>query len=72
MFTPPKDSCMSVWITSLVQTREVIQMILEKYKIESESERFALFVVKETGGENRFRCGPLIVANPKIIIISTV
>jgi Ras association domain-containing protein 2/4 len=42
---------MSVWITSLVQTREVIQMILEKYKIESESERFALFVVKETGGK---------------------
>ena len=50
VFTPPKDSCMSVWITSLVQTREVIQMILDKYKVETESERFALFVVKETGG----------------------
>ena len=41
-------------------------MILEKYKIESESERFALFVVKETGGENRFICSRLKVADQKI------
>ena len=50
MFTPPKDSVMSVWITSLVKTREVIQMILDKYKVESEPDRFAIFVVKDTGG----------------------
>ena len=42
---------MSVWITSLVQTREVIQMILDKYKVESEPDRFAIFVVKDTGGK---------------------
>jgi len=42
---------MSVWITSLVQTREVIQMILDKYKVESEPDRFAIFVVKDNGGE---------------------
>ena len=51
MFTPPKDSVMSVWITSLVQTREVIQMILDKYKVESEPDRFAIFVVKDNGGK---------------------
>jgi Ras association (RalGDS/AF-6) domain len=51
VFTPPKDSVMSVWITSLVQTREVIQMILDKYKVESEPERFAIFVVKDSGGK---------------------
>ena len=41
---------MSIWITSLVQTREVVQMILDKYKVESEPEQFAIFVVKESGG----------------------
>jgi len=29
-------------------------MILDKYKVESEPDRFALFVVKETGGKTLF------------------
>ena len=50
MFTPPKDSGMSVWITSLVGTQEVLKMLLDKYNIESEPDQFALYVVKDNGG----------------------
>ena len=32
-FTPPHGSQMSVWVTSLVSTPEVINLILEKYKV---------------------------------------
>lgn len=32
-FTPPHGSQMSVWVTSLVSTHEVINLILEKYKV---------------------------------------
>ena len=51
VFTPPKDSGMSVWITSLVGTQEVLKMILDKYNIESEPDQFALYVVKDNGGK---------------------
>ena len=42
---------MSVWITSLVGTQEVLKMILDKYNIESEPDQFALYVVKDNGGK---------------------
>ena len=41
---------MSVWITSLVGTQEVLKMILDKYNIESEPDQFAIYVVKDNGG----------------------
>lgn len=50
-FTPPHGSLMSVWVTSLVNTAEVINLILEKYKVESDPQNFALFVVRDNGGE---------------------
>lgn len=49
-FTPPHGSQMSVWVSSLVNTQEVINLILEKYKVESDSQNFALFVVRDNGG----------------------
>lgn len=49
-FTPPHGSLMSVWVTSLVNTVEVINLILEKYKVESDPQNFALFVVRDNGG----------------------
>jgi hypothetical protein len=42
---------MSAFVTSLLPTQEVIAMMLEKYKVETEPAQFALYVVKETGGE---------------------
>ena len=41
---------MSVYVTSVLNTPEVIKMILEKYQVESESNQFALYVVKDSGG----------------------
>lgn len=49
-FTPPHGSQMSVWVTSLVNTHEVINLMLEKYKVDSDSRNFALFVVRDNGG----------------------
>lgn len=49
-FTPPHGSQMSVWVTSLVNTQEVINLLLEKYKVESYSNNFALFAVRDNGG----------------------
>lgn len=51
-FTPPHGSQMSVWVTSLVNTQEVINLILEKYKVDSDPHNFALFVVRDNGGTN--------------------
>lgn len=49
-FTPPHGSQMSVWVTSLVNTYEVINLMLEKYKVDSDPSNFALFVVRDNGG----------------------
>jgi Ras association domain-containing protein 2/4 len=49
-FTPPHGSQMSVWITSLVNTQEVINLLLEKYKVDSRPVNFALFIVRDNGG----------------------
>ena len=52
VFTPPKDSSMSVWTTSLTRTPEVVKMLMEKYQIQIDTkDRFALFVVKDNGGK---------------------
>lgn len=49
-FTPPHGSQMSVWVSSLVSTQEVINLMLEKYKVDSDPQNFALFVVRDNGG----------------------
>jgi hypothetical protein len=41
---------MSVWTTSLVNTQEVINMLLDKYRVECPSINFSLFLVKDNGG----------------------
>uniref|UniRef100_A0A1B6DG70 Ras-associating domain-containing protein n=1 Tax=Clastoptera arizonana TaxID=38151 RepID=A0A1B6DG70_9HEMI len=52
-FTPPFGSQMSVWITSLVSTIEVINLMLDKYKVDSKPHNFALFVVRDNGEQRR-------------------
>ncbi|XP_060523509.1 uncharacterized protein LOC132700312 [Cylas formicarius] len=54
-FTPPYGSQMSVWVTSLVNTQEVIKLILEKYKVESDPNHFALFIVRDNGEQRRLK-----------------
>ena len=47
-------STMSVWTTSLVNTQEVINMLLDKYRVECPSNNFSMFVVKDNGGIHFF------------------
>ncbi|XP_057326710.1 ras association domain-containing protein 4 [Microplitis mediator] len=54
-FTPPHGSQMSVWVTSLVSTQEVINLMLDKYKVDAKSDNFALFVVRDNGEQRRLR-----------------
>ncbi|KAK9887561.1 hypothetical protein WA026_023367 [Henosepilachna vigintioctopunctata] len=54
-FTPPHGSQMSVWITSLVNTQEVVNLILEKYKVESDPSNFALFMIRDNGEQRRLK-----------------
>lgn len=54
-FTPPHGSHMSVWVTSLVNTQEVINLLLEKYKVDSSPGNFALFIVRDNGEQRSLR-----------------
>ncbi|CAH0552964.1 unnamed protein product [Brassicogethes aeneus] len=54
-FTPPYGSQMSVWVTSLVNTQEIINLMLEKYKVDSDPNNFALFVVRDNGEQRRLK-----------------
>lgn len=54
-FTPPHGSQMNVWVTSLVNTQDVITLLLEKYKVESRAENFALFVIKDNGEQKKLK-----------------
>ncbi|XP_063704894.1 uncharacterized protein LOC134834238 isoform X2 [Culicoides brevitarsis] len=54
-FTPPRGSQMNVWITSLTNTKEIVNLLLEKYKVESQAENFALFVIKDNGEQRRIK-----------------
>uniref|UniRef100_A0A1B6L4D0 Ras-associating domain-containing protein n=1 Tax=Graphocephala atropunctata TaxID=36148 RepID=A0A1B6L4D0_9HEMI len=54
-FTPPFGSQMSVWVTSLVSTQEVINLMLDKYKVDSQPSNFALFVVRDNGEQRRLQ-----------------
>lgn len=46
---------MSVWVTSLVNTQDVINLLLEKYKVDSRPENFALFIMRDNGEQRRLR-----------------
>ncbi|XP_025405433.1 ras association domain-containing protein 4 [Sipha flava] len=48
-FTPPYGSQMSVWVTSLVTTPEVINLILDKYKVDGKANQFSIFLVFDNG-----------------------
>lgn len=49
VFTPAYGSVTSVWVTSLVNAPEVINQLLDKFKVENSPQDFALYVVRDTG-----------------------
>lgn len=46
---------MSVWVTSLVSTQEIVNLLLEKYKVDSRPENFALFIIRDNGEQRRLK-----------------
>ena len=44
---------MSVYATSLLSTQEIINLVMDKYKVESKAENFALFVVRDNGEQKK-------------------
>lgn len=54
---------MSVWVSSLVSTQDVVNLLLEKYKVESRPENFALYIIRDNGEQRRLKDDdyPLIV-----------
>ncbi|XP_076047160.1 ras association family member [Oratosquilla oratoria] len=55
VFTPPYGCPCTIWVTSLVTANEVLNMFLEKYKVEMSASNFALFVLKDNGECRRIR-----------------
>ncbi|XP_054707208.1 ras association domain-containing protein 2-like [Uloborus diversus] len=49
VFMPAYASITSVWVTSLVTGPEVINMLLDKFKVVNNPGDFALYVVRDTG-----------------------
>jgi len=49
VFTPPKNSIMSLWVTSFLTTADILKMLLDKYQIESEHTNYGLFLVFDYG-----------------------
>ncbi|XP_050428359.1 ras association domain-containing protein 4 [Adelges cooleyi] len=62
-FTPPYGSQMSVWVTSLVTTPEVINLMLDKYKVDGKANQFSLFLVFDNGERRKLQDDeyPLVV-----------
>ncbi|XP_050525973.1 ras association domain-containing protein 6 [Daktulosphaira vitifoliae] len=62
-FTPPYGSQMSVWVTSLVTTPEVINLVLDKYKVDGKAFQFSLFLVFDNGERRKLQDDeyPLVV-----------
>lgn len=55
VFTPPHGSASNVWITSLVNAPEVINMLLDKFRVENNPQEFALYVVRDNGETRRIK-----------------
>lgn len=54
-FTPPHGSPTNVWVTSMVNTTEVINLLLDKFRVENKPEDFALFAVRDNGEVRRIK-----------------
>lgn len=44
---------MSVYATSLLNSQEIINLVMDKYKIESKAENFALFIIRDNGEQKK-------------------
>lgn len=42
-------------MSSLVSTQEVVNLLLEKYKVDSRPENFALYIIRDNGEQRRLK-----------------
>lgn len=44
---------MTVYASSLLSTQDIVNLVMEKYKIQSKAENFALFIVRDNGEQKK-------------------
>lgn len=44
---------MSVYVTSMLTAQEIVSLVMNKYKIESKADNFALFIVRDNGEQKK-------------------
>lgn len=44
---------MSVYATSMLTSAEIISLVMDKYRVESKAENFALFIVRDNGEQKK-------------------
>jgi Ras association domain-containing protein 2/4 len=44
---------MSVYVTTMLTAQEIVSLVMDKYKIESKADNFALFVVRDNGEQKK-------------------
>ncbi|KAM6261719.1 ras association domain-containing protein 6 [Porphyrio hochstetteri] len=57
VFTPAFGSETKIRISSQMRTREVVEQLLRKFKIENSAQEFALYIVHATGEKKQLRSG---------------
>jgi Ras association domain-containing protein 2/4 len=61
---------MSVWTTSLVSTQEVINMLLDKYRVQCPAVNFTILIVKDNGGTFYFPLTLRIFCKYRVLIFA--
>lgn len=44
---------MSVYATSLLTTQEIVNLVMDKYRVESKADNFSLFIVRDNGEQKK-------------------
>jgi Ras association domain-containing protein 2/4 len=44
---------MSVYVTTMLTAQEIVSLVMDKYKIESKADNFALFIVRDNGEQKK-------------------
>ncbi|KPP58407.1 hypothetical protein Z043_123768 [Scleropages formosus] len=56
VFTPAYGSVTNVRVNSTMTTQQVLQLLLNKFRVENKLDEFALYMVHESGERTRLKC----------------
>lgn len=71
VFTPTYGSVTNVRINSLMTTPQVLRVLLNKFKIETSSDDFAIYLVHASGGECELFHSHLVKTWKSVFMIKT-